>query len=323
MFNVDKNTILTMAKKYDCNSSYLEKAMRLSEIIDYLSFAEPFYHTLVLKGGPAINLTVLGLKRLFIGLKFDFDSDVSDKELVTARKNIMDSMLNYMVTEGYYSTSNTKSVGSADFFEFTYQNVSGTTDYIKMSIEYGMRLHIFPPEERLESNDITTNGLVYTLKKEELIGQLIADALINEDILSVYDIICLIDSNLITQEEFEVIQKCFIFYFIVAGKNYEINEKVISFKEKFLSTSDLTFENTLKPVLLGEKRCCIDTVNEKINNLFNVFLDMNIHEKQFIEHYQKNQRCFPSLVFASEEVYERLIKYNIDISSNTDVSSKQ
>ena len=96
MEKLDRITLSRQSKELGFVRDTYEKVCRLTEILRYLSSEETLAHSLALKGGTAINLTIFDLPRLSVDIDLDFTRNLSRKGFVR-----------------YPEPYTTKSVGSA------------------------------------------------------------------------------------------------------------------------------------------------------------------------------------------------------------------
>lgn len=280
MFKMDPLILKARAKANECDVAVLEKTLRLTQILDYLCYAKPFYHNLALKGGPAINLALIDLKRLFTEMEFDFVK--SD----TSRQEIHQAFLDYMLTEGYYSTTNSTDTSLYSFYEFSYLSYNGIADFITIKINYLNDCHPISPLQLYKGNDLTENGLVYVLDKHELFGSMLANLVINSNHLDIYDTAKMIEAKLFDQEELELLQRCFVFsYCLNAPKNVSFDECLVTFKQGLMKLRDFDFDNTLGPLLRHHDYFDIESATNEIITFINELIDLNTHEFQFIERF--------------------------------------
>lgn len=79
----------------------LEKVLRLSEILKYVSNNNMPTGCLALKGGTAINLLLSEAPRLSVDIDYDFCTTIDKNEMMIAREQISTDILSYMLSEGY------------------------------------------------------------------------------------------------------------------------------------------------------------------------------------------------------------------------------
>jgi len=101
---------------------------------------------LALKGGTAINLTILDLPRLSVDIDLDYTKNNSRDEMMSDRADITEIIRRYMAAEGYERSDRSKTFHSLDSFFFVYVNSAGVRDNIKIELNYSLRCHMFPLE---------------------------------------------------------------------------------------------------------------------------------------------------------------------------------
>ena len=132
--------LASLAKELNFVRDTLEKVIRLSEILDYINSNPIMKHRLALKGGTAINLTVFNLPRLSVDIDLDYCVNNSREEMLENRKEITEDLIKFMKTQDYEISSNSRNKHSLDSLVFTYQNMGGMKDNIKIEINYSLRL---------------------------------------------------------------------------------------------------------------------------------------------------------------------------------------
>ena len=72
MSSYNRNDIAQLAAQTNFLRDNLEKVLRLSEVLQFISQNPKLNECLVLKGGTAINLTVFNMPRLSVDIDLDF-----------------------------------------------------------------------------------------------------------------------------------------------------------------------------------------------------------------------------------------------------------
>lgn len=169
MFEYTKSELAKKANELNFVRDTLEKVLRLSEILNYLNINPLTKEYLVLKGGTAINLTVFNLPRLSVDIDLDFAQNLSRNDMMHTRERIREDIKIYMSTQGYAISPRSKAYHSLDSFVFTYTNLGGMNDNIKVEINYSLRTHIFEPSLRKMSvPGVNADILIKTLPPMEL-----------------------------------------------------------------------------------------------------------------------------------------------------------
>ena len=118
------------ASSYGFQRDVFEKVLRLRKLLVDFKNETLLADHLVLKGGTAINLTILSLPRLSVDIDMDYVPNDSREEMLSTRKRISDMIRRYMASEGYHLSDNSRSSHSLDSFHFQYQNSAGNNDVL-------------------------------------------------------------------------------------------------------------------------------------------------------------------------------------------------
>ena len=160
---------------------------------------------LALKGGTAINLTVFNLPRLSVDIDLDYCSEENREEMMLRRKEISENLKLYMHTQGYTLIPQSKSRHSLDSFVFSYINLGGIKDNIKVEINYSLRSHLFEPEDKQVLPDvIDTKNVITVLQPIELFAAKINALLSRAAARDLYDTYNMIRAGLFQNEEYEL-----------------------------------------------------------------------------------------------------------------------
>ena len=164
MFDYDKCKLGKQTRELGFIRDTLEKVFRLSEILKYINNDPLLRESLALKGGTAINMTIFNLPRLSVDIDLDYTHNDSREEMFEKRRKISDSIIKYMAMSGYELSPKSKSYHSLDSYVFSYVNTAGVKDNIKVEINYSLRSHILPLEQR----PIETLGILDSFKVNSL-----------------------------------------------------------------------------------------------------------------------------------------------------------
>lgn len=126
----------------------LEKVYRLADVLEYLNTNPLFKESLALKGGTAINLIIFNLPRLSVDIDLDYLLPYSREDMLKNREILNATIDRFMVSQGYSQSPKTKTPHSLDSWVYEYVNGGGNRDNIKIEINYSLRAHILPVEDR-------------------------------------------------------------------------------------------------------------------------------------------------------------------------------
>ncbi len=301
MFEYTKADLAAKANEMNFVRDTLEKVIRLSDILKYLNSNPLTKENLVLKGGTAINLTVFNLPRLSVDIDLDFARNVSREEMMRLRENIKEDIKIYMSTQGYALSPRSKAFHSLDSFVFTYTNIGGMNDNIKIEINYSLRAHIFLPQMRnlsvLGNEDMRISTLppmeLFAAKINALIGRAAARDL--------YDIHNMIKFGLFDESELPMLRKCVVFYTAISQD--EIPDEY-SFK-RFNAITSRKIKTDLLPVIKKGEFFELENVKTEVEEFLKDLLVLTDNEKRFLKEF-KAKRYMPELVFEDAEILDRI-----------------
>jgi len=249
-------------------------------------------------------LTVFNLSRLSVDIDLDYNSRCSREEMLLARKEIQIQISQYLLTHGYtLNQRKSKQTFSLDSWVFSYQNIAGNLDNIKIEINYSMRIHVLP----IKRVPITVDfmGLkpaVSTLSLEELFGSKIKALIERCAPRDLYDVNNLINSEVFSKVDSSMLRKCFLFYRTVGSPRV--------FQEKFQldSIEALTYtkiKQTLIPVLRKGEVIDLEKMKSVASDFLSAFLQFGEKENAYLREF--NQGHFrPDLLFGDSEIAKNL-----------------
>jgi len=218
LFDYDKRKLGKQARELGFIRDTLEKVFRLSEILKYINSDPLLRESLALKGGTAINMTIFNLPRLSVDIDLDYTHNNSREEMFEERQKISDSINKYMAMSGYELSLKSKYTHSLDSFVFSYANTAGVKDNIMIEINYSLRSHVLPLEQRtIETLGILDSLKVNSLASIEIFGSKIVALLTRAAPRDLYDINNMIYFGLFDETELPLLKKCAIFYFAING----------------------------------------------------------------------------------------------------------
>ena len=88
MFKYSKAELTEKAMNLNFIRDTLEKVYRLADVLAYLHANPLTQNTLALKGGTAINLTILDLPRLSVDIDLDYSENQTREEMMNNREKI-------------------------------------------------------------------------------------------------------------------------------------------------------------------------------------------------------------------------------------------
>jgi len=281
----------------------IEKMLRLTDILEFINTDLFFKEKLILKGGTAINLTVVDLPRLSVDIDLDYAINLERETMQTEKEAIKERLSNYMWQSGYSLMSDSKEHFALGSFVFNYLNSAGNRDNIKVEINYLDRCHILLPEYRKISNFVTENIFeVLTLDKTELYASKINALLSRSTSRDLYDVYKMIVKNIITDEE--LLRKCIVFYNAIGGEKDidNLNFKMLD------SINYNNIKRQLKPVISKNDNFDFLAAREIVKEYIKKIINLTEKEKAFITKFRAKE-YIPDLLFQEDDIVKRIAKH--------------
>jgi predicted nucleotidyltransferase component of viral defense system len=303
MFNCTKAKLTEKAKEYNFVRDTLEKVLRLIDVLSYLNANSVIKEKLALKGGTAINLTVFNLPRLSIDIDLDFCGYDERDEMMEQRVIISNIIKTHMQSQGYTLSTKSKNFHTLDSFVFTYKNLGGVTDNIKIEINYSLRIHIFEPKKRMMLTDIVDNILINTLEPVEIFASKINALLDRTAARDLYDVHNMIKSGLFDSGK-EMLRKCAVMYTAISQDTipdkYDI-DRIDNVTMRIIKTD-------LLPVIKRNEFIDLIKIKDDVKNYLTELLVLSDGEKEFLQLFKEKQ--FESqLIFDDPQIIDRLNKH--------------
>lgn len=302
MFEYTKSELAAKANELNFVRDTLEKVLRLSEILNYLNTNPLTKEHLVLKGGTAINLTVFNLPRLSVDIDLDFAQNLSRDDMLSTRERIREDIKIYMSTQGYAISPRSKAYHSLDSFVFTYANLGGMNDNIKIEINYSLRAHIFEPSLRKMSvPGINSDALIATLPPMELYAAKINALIGRAAARDLYDIHNMIKFGLFDESELPLLRKCVVFYTAISQD--EIPDEY-DFK-RFNAITNRKIKTDLLPVIQKGEFFELENAKATVAEFLKELLILETDERKFLDEF-KAKKYHPELLFDDTDILGRI-----------------
>jgi predicted nucleotidyltransferase component of viral defense system len=300
--NLDRRTLGEKAKEMGFVRDTLEKVFRLTEILAFINSDSILSKNLILKGGTAINLMVFNLPRLSVDIDLDLAINYGLEEMLKVRETITEIISRYMTANRYTLNPHSKSRHSLDSWVYSYINVGGNADNIKIEINYSLRSHIYDSVFRPVVTSVTeTELMVNTLVPSELFAAKLNALMNRAAVRDLYDINNMIRFGLFDESEYEELRKNTVFYAAISAET--INK---DFKTDAID--DITFakvKRDLFPVIAKKDNFDLEQRKESAKLLIRELMNLTDKEKEFLDRFEKKE-FKPELVFDDEKIIARL-----------------
>lgn len=188
---------------------YIEKVIRLLDILNYFFAKCSFKDSLVLKGGTAINLVHTGLKRLSVDIDLDYCGSLERGKTLEDRNALEEELDKYMISENYTISPKSRSSHALLSKIYRYENVFGNIDTIKVDINFMDRVHLYSPAmSKINYYDKTVVVRVPAI--EELFGMKINALIDRSKPRDLYDVIFVLENT--NSFDMDMLRKAVVFY---------------------------------------------------------------------------------------------------------------
>lgn len=289
------------ARKYGFNRDTFEKVIRLRMILEFMNTQASMREHLLLKGGTAINLTVFNLPRLSVDIDLDFVPNLMRDETAKERERLTEILKGYMSEQGYFLSEASRFSHSLDAFHYNYVNAAGNRDMIKIEINYSLRTHVFPSEDRVFVTDAFGEPIkVRTVAAMEIFAAKTNALLSRAAARDLYDFCNMTDMRLFSEEE-DMFRKCIIFYATISAK--EVNKTFDTSAIDSLVFSKI--KSDLFPVLAVRDKFDLEGKKQQAKEYIASLMKPTEAENDYMERFIAKEYN-PELLFDDEEIVERL-----------------
>lgn len=196
-----------------------EKVCRLTNILQFLSNDSYVAGKVALKGGTAINLTMMNMPRLSVDIDLDYIGSISKNQMLVEKEEIRKIINRYMIANGYQLSSKSKNYHALDSLVYDYVNSGGAKDNLKIEINYMLRCHILEVQLRKINLPWQENNInVLCVNPIEIFATKIVALISRAAARDLYDVYNLIRFDLFNENEIDVLKKCVAFYSAVGAE---------------------------------------------------------------------------------------------------------
>lgn len=297
MFDLTRDELDTFAKETRFLKNSLEKMLRLLDILSILKTNPVTKNALVLKGGTALNLFILDIPRISVDIDLNYIQSISRSSMLKDRKTINSEI--QKIFHSTYEIRISKDVHALTQFEFRYATISGSSDMLKLEINYLKRITLLSPQI-VRINRFDRNIDFLCLDFLELLASKTI-ALLNRytprDLFDVYQMI-----NSPFEIKKDLLKMLLFFYGIVTET--EIFEL---FKLKFDLISQADIQNKLYPMLRKRTHPERDDLVANVENFLNPYLSLSDKEAEVLRNLYKTGKSDMDILFPQKEIQEKVL----------------
>ncbi len=297
MFDLTRDELDTFAKETRFLKNSLEKMLRLLDILSILKTNPVTKNALVLKGGTALNLFILDIPRISVDIDLNYIQSISRSSMLKDRRTINSEI--QKIFHSTYEIRISKDVHALTQFEFRYATISGSSDMLKLEINYLKRITLLSPQI-VRINRFDRNIDFLCLDFLELLASKTI-ALLNRytprDLFDVYQMI-----NSPFEIKKDLLKMLLFFYGIVTET--EIFEL---FKLKFDLISQADIQNKLYPMLRKRTHPERDDLVANVENFLNPYLSLSDKEAEVLRNLYKTGKSDMDILFPQKEIQEKVL----------------
>jgi len=298
----NKTVLAEQSQQLGFLTTPFEKMTRLTEILRFLNDSEELRESLAIKGGTAINLTVFNLPRLSVDIDLDFTENLTREETRTKRKKISERLELYMAAEGYTKHNKSKSTHILDSYVYSYLNVAGNSDNIKVEINYSLRSHVLPTVTMtVHTAEIFVPFAARILAPIEIFASKIVALSDRAAARDLYDINNLVYFKLFEEPDLTMLRKCAVFYMAVTG---EISENGFSFVP-VESITPYKVRTELLPMIRKTEKFDLQAARDRVSAFLAGNMTLTEKETAFLKEFSAGS-YEPQLLFEDRNCVKRI-----------------
>ena len=296
MMQYNRVTLGKRAKELGFVRDTFEKVCRLDKILQFLSSDPYIAGKVVLKGGTAINLTIMDLPRLSVDIDLDYIGSNDRGQMLAEKEEIRNLINRHMKANGYQLSLKSKSYHALDSLVYDYLNSGGAKDNLKIEINYMLRCHILEVQQReIRLPWQEEKNSVLCVNPIEIFGTKIVALLTRAAARDLYDVHNMIRFNLFDKGEIELLKQCVAFYSAVGAERAPAGYS-------FQNVGNITqqkIKTDLYPVMRLGDRFSLEEVQKEIIDTLSVMLMTTDAEKNFWAQFNEGTYK-PELILAGE-----------------------
>jgi len=280
----------------------LEKVYRLMTILGEIDGHPEISDALALKGGTAIQGLAFGFRRLSIDIDFNFIGSV-DKDVTQEKRESIREIIGILAPEMKYELD-LRSEYALDQYQWKYDNVYGTKDYVKVEINYLERLPLIQTSKFKMDHSFDGLGdvMVHSYPPEELFAGKVRALLTRGSARDVYDAhLIYVNLDRIDQPLFKKLST--IYLVMHHNDARKISTKTIANIDK-KSISD-----TLLPMV---KKSEVERLGPMVDNakkLAEYVLTFSPEEQNFLDTFYDEQRIDTDQLLSGSDIKIDLTKH--------------
>ena len=261
MMIYDKNFLGRKAKELGFVRDTFEKVCRLADILNFIENDQLLKDKIALKGGTAINLTMMDLPRLSVDIDLDYVGSLDREQMLADREEINTHLFKYLKANDYNLSLKSKSYFALDSRVYEYKNAGNVKDNLKIEINYMLRTHALELQKRQINLQWLSDPInVLCVNPIEIFGTKIVALLTRAAARDLYDVYNMIPYRLFKGDDLKELEKCVAFYSAVGAEHAPTGFRL----DNIDSITMQKIKTDLYPVLRNSERFNLKNTQEII-----------------------------------------------------------
>lgn len=296
MFQLTRDELDSFVKQTRFLKNSLEKLFRLLDILSVLKSNPVTKDAFVLKGGTALNLFMLDFPRISFDIDLNYTRFLSRSNMLRDRKLVNSEIQKLFRSE--YKIEITKDVHALTQFAFHYKTMSGSSDMLKLEINYLIRVPILAPQIR-RFKHFNLNIEFLCLDFQELLSGKIIALLSRYTPRDLFDVYQMVISPL--NVDINLFRSLLLFYGIVTDmKIFEL------FKLKFELITQSDIQNKLAPMLRRGTYPDRNKLVMKTEKFLSPFLALTSEETEALNEFYNTGELDIAILFPQKEIQGKI-----------------
>jgi len=246
---------------------------------------------------------------LSVDIDMDYLISNSREEMLENREVINNTVDRYLLSQGYTKSPKTKNPHSLDSWVYDYMSAGGSKDNIKVEINYSLRAHVLPAEERsIITEHFVSEYKVKSLSPIEIYGSKINALLSRAAARDLYDVRNMIRFGIFDESEEEMLRKCVIFYAAISAK--DINK---TFDTKAIdSITQRKIKTGLIPVIKKRDDFDLESAKKIVKEYISDLMILSKDETEFLNRFEGGE-YIAELLFEDKKILGRIKEHPMAI----------
>ena len=299
-----KSYLDRLSKETDFNRAAIEKAYRLLAIVKDMDAATGLAERLALKGGTAIQFAYLGMRRLSVDIDLNYVGSY-EKEVMERERLEIRGLLGNLLGAHDYRLDKPRSMYLEEQFELGYTTASGSTDKLKVEINYGERLPVFGLERVAFGHPFDEIGPVecVSYSYEEIMAQKVRALVSRGTARDLYDVWLFASGG--RKHDQKTFRKLFVFYMVL---NKDDTRKATDQKIRDITKDDV--KRFLVPMLRRRDHGIdLEAMRTPVLDYVNGLLEFDKAESKFLDKFYDERVFDQVLLFGDIPVKPDLSKH--------------